>query len=273
MKRRSWSLLAMPLLRPLSFASLIFLFMPLITVLVFSFNKSDTAETWEGFSTKWFASVLDNNDLLRATKTSLFIAVPAALIASLIATGLAIGMSTKTGRSLTFLRALISAPLVLPEIVTAVGTLSLFSLMSVPLNYFSLLFAHVVICVPFAFLPIRSRLRIYEDSIFEAARDLGADSWRIMGRITIPILLPALLAGALLAFIISMDDFLTSLFISGPATTTLPIYIFGLLKLGATPEVNVIAALLLVIPAMGLLLSITWTTIRRKSNEVKYETR
>jgi spermidine/putrescine transport system permease protein len=124
-------------------------------------------------------------------------------------------------------------------------------------------------CVPFAFLPIRSRLRDLDKSIFEAARDLGANSVRLMHRITLPLLIPALISSGILSFIISMDDFLTSLFVSGPETTTLPIYIFGLLKLGATPEVNVIAALLLIIPIIGLLLGITWTTIRRKSNEAR----
>jgi spermidine/putrescine transport system permease protein len=177
-------------------------------------------------------------------------------------------MGRATGTFQNVLRALVNAPLVLPEIVTAVGTLALFSLLRVPLVYGSLLFAHVVICVPFAFLPIRSRLRDLDEKIFEAARDLGAGSVRVMARITIPLLIPALLSSGLL---ISMDDFLTSLFVSGPETTTLPIYIFGLLKLGATPEVNVIAALLLIIPTLGLLVGITWTTTRRRSNEARYK--
>jgi spermidine/putrescine transport system permease protein len=178
-------------------------------------------------------------------------------------------MGKATGKLQNALRALVNAPLVLPEIVTSVGTLALFSLVGVPLHYSSLLFAHVVMCVPFAFLPIRSRLRDFDQNIFEAARDLGASSVRVMMKITVPLLIPALLSSGLLSFIISMDDFLTSLFVSGPETTTLPIYIFGLLKLGATPEVNVIAALLLIIPTLGLLAGITWTATRRRSNEAR----
>ena len=187
----------------------------------------------------------------------------------MIATGLAVGIGRATGKVQNFLRALVNAPLVLPEIVTAVGTLALFSLVGFPLRYSSLLFAHIVMCVPFAFLPIRSRLRDFDENIFEAARDLGASSSRVMMKITVPLLVPALLSSGLLSFIISMDDFLTSLFVSGPETTTLPIYIFGLLKLGASPEVNVIAALLLIIPTLGLLVGITWTATRRRSNEAR----
>lgn len=235
----------------------------------FSFNTSEDATTWKGFSTRWYSTIFENSDLIRSAKVSLSIAVPCALLATLIAAGLAIGAGSLPSRFQSALQSLVNAPLVLPEIVTAVGTLAFFSLVNIPLHYFSLLLAHTVMCVPFAFLPIRSRLRDLDKSIFEAARDLGANSVRLMHRITLPLLIPALISSGILSFIISMDDFLTSLFVSGPETTTLPIYIFGLLKLGATPEVNVIAALLLIIPVIGLLLGITWTTIRRKSNEAR----
>lgn len=269
MRQRTWSVTHLPMIRPMGIASLIFLYLPLLTVLVFSFNESEDATVWSGFSTRWYSTILENTDLIRSAKVSLSIAIPCAIIAALIATGLAIGIGRATGKLQNALRALVNAPLVLPEIVTAVGTLALFSLVKIPLHYSSLLFAHVVMCVPFAFLPIRSRLRDFDQNIFEAARDLGASSVRVMTKISVPLLIPALLSSGLLSFIISMDDFLTSLFVSGPETTTLPIYIFGLLKLGATPEVNVIAALLLIIPTVGLLVGITWTTTRRRSNEAR----
>lgn len=269
MRQKTWSVARLPMIRPMGIASLIFLYLPLLTVLIFSFNKSEDATVWSGFSTRWYSTILENTDLIRSAKVSLSIAIPCAIIAALIATGLAIGIGKATGKLQNVLRALVNAPLVLPEIVTSVGTLALFSLVGIPLHYTSLLFAHVVMCVPFAFLPIRSRLRDFDQNIFEAARDLGASSVRVMTKITVPLLIPALLSSGLLSFIISMDDFLTSLFVSGPETTTLPIYIFGLLKLGATPEVNVIAALLLIIPTLGLLVGITWTTTRRRSNEAR----
>ena len=267
MRQKTWSVAHLPMIRPMGIASLVFLYLPLLTVRVFSFNKSEDATVWSGFSTRWYSTILENSDLIRAAKVSLSIAIPCAVIASLVATGLAIGIGRATGKLQNALRALVNAPLVLPEIVTAVGTLAFFSLVGIPLHYSSLLLAHVVMCIPFAFLPISSRLRDFDENIFEAARDLGASSVRVMTKISIPLLIPALLSSGLLSFIISMDDFLTSLFVSGPETTTLPIYIFGLLKLGATPEVNVIAALLLIIPTLGLLAGITWTTTRRRSNE------
>jgi spermidine/putrescine transport system permease protein len=270
-KTRQWSIANLPLIRPMGVASLIFLYLPLVTVLIFSFNESEDTTVWGGFSTKWYGTITQNTDLIRSAQVSLSIAIPCAIIAALLATGLAIGMGRATGKLQNIFRALVNAPLVLPEIVTAVATLALFSIVGVPLVYGSLLFAHVVICVPFAFMPIRSRLRDLDENIFEAARDLGAGSIRVMTKISIPLLVPALLSSGLLSFIISMDDFLTSLFVSGPETTTLPIYIFGLLRLGATPEVNVIAALLLIIPTLGLLVGITWTTTRRRSNEARHK--
>ncbi|MEN9324654.1 MAG: hypothetical protein RL414_408 [Actinomycetota bacterium] len=250
--------------------SILFLYLPLVTVVVFSFNKSEDATTWGGFSAHWYGTVARNTDLLTSTKVSLQIAIPCAFLASILATGLAIGMGRATGKVLKFLRGLITAPLVLPEIVTAVGTLSMLSFIHFPLTYGTLLAAHLVICVPFAFLPIRGRLRDLDEYIFEAARDLGATPTRTMRKITIPLLIPAIASSGLLSFIISMDDFLTSLFVSGPTTTTLPIYIFGLLKLGATPEVNVIAALLLIIPMTGVLVVTTYTAIRRNRNAKSY---
>ena len=191
MRQRAWSVSNLPIIRPMGISSLIFLYLPLITVLIFAFNKSEDATTWGGFSTRWFSTILENTDLIRSAKVSLSIAVPCALIAAMIAAGLAIGMGRATGAVQNVLRALVNAPLVLPEIVTSVGTLAFFSQVGIPLRYGSLLFAHVVMCVPFAFLPIRSRLRDFDENIFEAARDLGASSFRVMTKISIPLLVRA----------------------------------------------------------------------------------
>ncbi len=253
-----------PSVASIGILAIAFLYVPLMTVLVFSFNRSEDATVWGGFSTKWYSTVLHNSDLIRAAKFSLSLAVPSALLASLFAAGLAIGIGVVHSRRIVLLQMLVNAPLILPEIVTAVGTLALFSAVKIPLNFASLLAAHVALCIPFAFLPIRSRLRDLDPAIFEAAEDLGASSRRVMLRITAPLIIPAVFSAMLLTFIISMDDFLTSMFLSGPSTTTLPLYIFGLLKLGVSPEVNVISALLLVIPTVGLLLSVVWIRKRGK---------
>lgn len=256
--RKDWGISQLPFIRPAAIFSILFLHLPLATVFILSFNSSTDAMTWENFSIKWYKTIFENSDLLRAAKTSLAIALPAAIISSIFALGLAIGIGIAQSRIQKALITLINAPLVLPEIVTAVATLSLYSALSIPLNYFSLLAAHVTFCIPFAFLPIRSRLKDVDLYIFEAARDVGTSNSRTIIRITIPILLPAIASSLILTFIISMDDFLTSLFLSGPSTTTLPIYIFGLLKLGASPEINVIAALLLIIPTIVLIAGVLW---------------
>jgi len=141
--------------------------------------------------------------------------------------------------------ALIGAPLIIAEIVLAVGTLGLFIAVGVPLGKVGLMVAHTAFCIPFALLPIRARLSQLDMAPFEAASDLGANERQILRRITLPLLAPAIFAGALLAFAISIDDFITSFFVAGPGATTLPVYIFGMIRSTVTPEVNAISTLLL----------------------------
>jgi len=147
---------------------------------------------------------------------------------------------------------IIGAPLVVPEIVLAVATLAMFVAVDVPLGLLTVTLAHIAFCVPFAFLPIRARLADMEQATFDAAADLGADEWRILRRVTVPLLLPGIVSGALLAFIISLDDFLISFFVAGPGATLLPVYIYGQIRNAITPAVNAVSTLLLLLTVVVL---------------------
>ncbi len=224
-----------------------FLYMPLVFVVGYSFNANRVVTIWKGFTLDWYAEVLTNDDIQRAVMNSLRVAVVATILSVVFATGLAIGLIRMVRAGRTFAWSLIMAPLIIPEIVFAIGTLALFVQIRFPLGVEAITLAHTAFCIPFALLPIRARLRSIDLSIYEAAADLGANEWTIFRRITLPLLMPGVVAGALLAFIISLDDFLVSYFLAGPGGTTLPVYIFGMIRNAITPGVNALSTLLLLV--------------------------
>ena len=181
-----------------------------------------------------------------AAWNSLTLALMAASAATIMATTAAIGMvrgGVFKGKSASF--ALISMPIMVPEIVTAVATLIFFSIIGFTLGYASILVAHIVFCIPFAYLPIRARLDGMDESLEAAARDLYSNKWATLRLITLPLLMPGIVSGAMLAFIISLDDFIITLMVAEAGSTTLPIYIYSLVRVGITPEVNAISTVLL----------------------------
>ena len=167
----------------------------------------------------------------------------------------------KIGKAVSW--GLIGVPLIIAEIVLAVGTLGFFLFAGIPLGKVGLIVAHTAFCIPFALLPIRARLSQMEAAPFEAAADLGANEREILTKITLPLLSPAIISGALLAFAISIDDFITSFFIAGPGSTTLPVYIFGMIRSTVTPEVNTISTLLLLFSGIVLISSYMLNRKRR----------
>ncbi len=241
------SLKNFPLFTLISVIVLAFLYIPLVFVVGYSFNANRVVTVWKGFSLEWYADVLTNDDIQRALMNSLRVAVVATILSVLFATGLAIGLLRMVRAGRTFAWSLIMAPLIIPEIVFAIGTLALFVQIRAPLGVEAITLAHTAFCIPFALLPIRARLRSVDLSIYEAAADLGANEWTIFRRITLPLLMPGIVAGALLAFIISLDDFLVSYFLAGPGGTTLPVYIFGMIRNAITPGVNALSTLLLLV--------------------------
>jgi spermidine/putrescine transport system permease protein len=239
-----------------------FLYLPILVLLAYSFNANEQATIWTGFSTRWYGIVLGNDDIMRAFRNSLVVAGTATLVATILATLAALGMARGRFRGQNALSALIGLPLVVPEIVTAVATLLFFVLLGFRLGLLTVILAHTVFCIPFAYLPIRARLEGMDPLLEEAAADLYAGPWATFRRVTLPLLWPGILSGAMLAFIISLDDFVITYFVAGAGSTTLPIYIFGMIRIGITPEVNAVSALMLIVSIAFV--SLSWLVGRLK---------
>ena len=238
---------------------LFILYAPLIVVMVYSFNDSLSITNWGGFSLRWYGEIFTGPEsaiFKKAAWNSLTIAVMAATAATSIATAAAVGMIRSgnfRGKSISF--ALISMPIMVPEIVTAVATLIFFSAIGFTLGYTSILVAHIVFCIPFAYLPISARLQGIEGIYDEAAQDLYASRWEAFRHVLIPLMAPGILSGFLLAFIISLDDFIITNFIKGAGVETLPTAIFGAVKQGIKPNIMALSTLMLMVSIMLVTLS------------------
>lgn len=251
-----------PATREISIGVLFYLYLPVLVLIVYSFNGNRTATIWTEASVHWYGRILVNPSIQAATWNSLVLAFAAAIGATLIALLAALGTKTRF-RGLGGVEAAINAPLILPEVVVAVATLILFVTVGVKLGLGAMIPAHIAFCTPFAYLPIRARLEGMNKSYEEAAQDLYANRFATFRRVTLPLLWPGILAGFTLAFVTSLDDFLTSFFLSGPGSTTLPVYIFSAIRSGISPEINAISTLMLVISVALVVLSFVLGRIRR----------
>ncbi|MCY1479547.1 Inner membrane ABC transporter permease protein YdcV [compost metagenome] len=241
--------------RPAAWLFFAFLYVPIVVLVVLSFNSGQSATLWESFSLRWYAVVADDPEILRAAKNSLIVATFATLIATSLATLAALGMRGRAFRGQSLMNGVLGLPLLVPEIVTAVATLMFFAFVGLKLSLFTILIAHVVFCIPFAYLPIRARLEGMDPRLAEAAADLYASPWRAFWRVTFPLLMPGILSGAMLAFIISMDDFVITYFVAGAGATTLPVYIFSSIRMGISPKINAISSIILLISIAFVALS------------------
>lgn len=235
-----------PGLGPFTILFFVYLYAPLAVIVVYSFNANRVAGVWTGFSLQWYGSALHNAALMSALETSLIVAAIATVVSTLIA--LSAALAIIRGKNVRFRKlseTVVNLPLLLPEIVLAVATLILFSLIDVQNGLLRLTIAHSAFCTPFAFLPIRARLQGMSLDLEEASADLYADRWTTFRRVTLPLIFPGVFSGAMLAFLISMDDFITSNLLATGGSTTLPVYIFSLIRAGTSPELNAIATLLI----------------------------
>ena len=223
----------------------VFLYIPIAVLVVMSFNASKNPFTWTGFSTQWY-SALFNNDLIRqGFVNTMIVAVGATILATILGTLLAIGVA-RYFRS-TVVEAYSLAPAIIPDLVLAIGLLAFFALVGVTLSLFSVLLAHVVFGMAFVAAVVIARIGQTDSSLEEASRDLGASAITTFFRITLPSLAPGIIAGALLVFTLSLDEFVVTYFTNGPTTPTLPIVIYSMVRFGVTPEINALAALLLLV--------------------------
>lgn len=243
------------------------LYLPVATLVFYAFNAGVNVAVWEGFSLRWFESAWQNTAVQEATMRSALIAVVAASIATVTATMAAIA-TTRTAPypGLTFKYAFINQPLMVPEIVTAVALLIVFSRIKMWTGYSGLgylIAAHTGFCIPFAYMPIRARLEGMDLTLERAAADLYATPWNAFKRVTLPILWPGILAGFMLAFVISLDDVVITEFVKSAGQETLPTYMLGQLKRAVTPEINAISTVFLGISV--LLVTIFFFISRKKA--------
>lgn len=241
--------------RPAAWLFFAFLYIPIIVLVVLSFNGGQSATLWDGFSLKWYSVVANDAEIVRAAKNSLIVAGFATLISTCLATLAALGMHGPRFRGQGWLQGIIGLPLLVPDIVCAVAILMFFAFIGLKLSLFTILIAHIVFCTPFAYMPIRARLQGMDPRLLEAAADLYASPWRAFWRISFPLLMPGILSGAMLAFIISMDDFVITYFVAGAGSTTLPIYIFSSIRMGISPKINAISSIILVLSILFVVLS------------------
>ena len=235
----------------------IYLYAPMVVLIVYAFNDSNRAQVWRGFSLRWFAKAFSNDNIQNAAINSLIVAVSATVVATMLATLAALTLARGGEfKGKTASLGIISLPLIVPEIATAVATLSFFAVIGFQLGLLSIIIAHTVFCIPFAFLPIRARLDGMDTTLEQAAGDLYANSWQAFRYVTLPLLMPGIVAGAMLSFIISIDDFIITLMVSGAGSTTLPLYIYGMIRQGITPEVNVISTVMLLLSVVFI--SLYW---------------
>ena len=226
-----------------------FLYVPIIILVVFSFNDARTGAVWQGFTLDWYARLFRNNRLLDAALRSLIIATVSTAGSVVIGTLTALAMERYRFRSKTFWDGLLYMPVIVPEIVAGVSLLLFFAIAGIERGFLTLAVSHIAFSMPFVYLTVRARLADFDLSIEEAAQDLGANEWVTFARITLPLLMPGIVSGALLAFTLSVDDFIISFFVTGKGWDTLPIYIWSALKRGVTPEVNAVSAMLLLFSA------------------------
>jgi len=228
-----------------------FLFVPIAVLVVLSFNRSGLPTTWGGFSTKWYGELADNEEIREGLRNTLVVATGATVLATILGTLLAVGIQRYVRNPL--LEAAILAPAVLPDIVLAVGLLVLYTTIDMTLGLRSVLLSHTLFCMAFVTAVVRTRLTNVDPSLEEAARDLGDSAVGAFVRVTLPALLPGIVAGALLSFTLSLDEFVIAFFTNGPTTPTLPQVIYSNVRFGVKPDVNALASLLLLVSTVAVL--------------------
>ncbi|MGL4321791.1 MAG: ABC transporter permease [Paracoccaceae bacterium] len=265
MADRAFSATRLPGFATIAIGAFVLLYLPIVTLVSYSFNANNSISEWGGFSWQWYVKAWENDAVKQATLNSLIIAISAAAIATTVATMAALGTTRRRAyKGQTFIYVVINQPLMVPEIVTAVALLIVFGVIKTATGYQGLAYlilSHAAFCTPFAYLPIRARLEGMDLSLETAAGDLYASPWQTFRYVTLPLLAPGIMAGAMLAFVISLDDVVITEFVKSGGQDTLSTYMLGQLRRAFTPEVNAISTALL---AMTVLLLIAFFLLTRK---------
>jgi spermidine/putrescine transport system permease protein len=229
-----------------------FLYVPLIIVVVYSFNNSRLNAEWVGFTLDWYVRLFHNDEMLAAAGNSLGIALVASLVSTVLGTMAGVAMSRYRLRLLPIL---VLTPIAIPEILMGVALLIFFVLLNFTLGLVSVALAHIAFCIGFVAIVVRSRLAGMDETLTEAARDCGATPWKAFRYVTLPLIMPGVIAGALMAFTLSIDDFVITFFTAGAGTVTLPLQIYSMIKIAVTPEVNAVSTLLMLLTLALIILA------------------
>lgn len=224
---------------------LAFLYLPIAMVVLFSFNQSKNGVLWTGFTTDWYRTLFENRAIIEALTNSLSVACLSCALSAVLGTLGVVGLARARFKGKGLIHNVAILPIMLPEIAVGLAFMTFFSLLGMPFGRLTLLIAHTTFCVPYVLLNVQARLQGLDPALEEAARDLGASPAGAFFTVTLPLILPAVLSGMLLAFAMSLDDMVISFFVTGPETTTLPVYIFGKLKTSVPPSINALCTIML----------------------------
>jgi spermidine/putrescine transport system permease protein len=243
-----------------------YFYIPIIILIVNSFNSSRFGFNWQGFTTRWYSTLMNNDSLIEAARHSVTMGVLSATFATLIGALTAVALYRYRFRGKPFVSGMLFVVMMSPDIVMAISLLVLFMLVGISLGFWSLLFSHITFCLPFVVVTVYSRLKGFDVRMLEAARDLGAGELTILRKIILPLAMPAVAAGWLLSFTLSMDDVVVSSFVTGPDYEILPLKIYSMVKVGVSPEINALATLLLAL-SLVLVLASQWLLRDRSARQ------
>jgi spermidine/putrescine transport system permease protein len=239
----------------ITWALLAFFYLPIFVLILFSFNSSRFGGSWTGWSLHWYRQLYQEREIWHALTNSLIIAFSSTIVSLVLGTTAAIALHRFSSRLQKLHYTLIYTPLVVPEILMGISLLLFFAALHLELGLFTIFLAHVTFCISYVTMVVLGRLQDFDFAIVEAAQDLGADWWTTFWRILLPLLMPGIVAGGLLAFTLSIDDFVITFFVAGPGATTLPIRIYSMIKHGAPPLINALSSILLLITFLAVFFS------------------
>ena len=246
-----------------------FLYIPILLLIIYSFNASRLVTVWAGFSTQWYWALLENEQLLDAAWVTLRLAFATGLVATVLGTMAALAL-VRYGRfrGRTLFSGMIYAPLVMPEVITGLSMLLLFVALNFDRGFFTVLLAHITFSMCFVAVVVQSRLVTFDQTLEEAALDLGCPPFKTFFSITLPLILPAVISGFMLAFTLSLDDLVIASFTTGPGATTLPMRIYSQVRLGVTPEINAISTILVAIVTVAVIAA---SLITKRAERIRQE--
>jgi spermidine/putrescine transport system permease protein len=234
----------------------LFLYLPIFILIIYSFNENKVVGVWSGFSLRWYAELFQDEAIASALWISLWVAFWSTVVSTILGTLAALSLERFRYRGRTTFDAVLYLPVIIPDIVMALSTLLFFVMFAIPLSRYTILIAHIAFNISFVAIVVRARLAGMDARLEEAAADLGANEWVTFRRITLPLLMPGIVAGALLAFTLSLDDFVITFFVAGPGSTTLPVRVYSMIKFGVTPEVNAVSTLMFIGSTLLVIISL-----------------